>query len=70
MESDLTYFARRAEEERSAAAQAAHPEARQRHVEMAERYEDLVRAIAMSHQQLGLGEADDPLQSQMSETGQ
>lgn len=63
MESDFAYFARRAEEERSAAAEAAHPEAQQRHVEMAERYEDLVRGIAMSHREMGLGKDDDPLRS-------
>lgn len=45
MESDAGYFSRRAREERDASARAAHPNARQAHIEMAERYEDLAGAI-------------------------
>lgn len=54
MESDVSYFRRRASEERTAALQALHPAARQRHLEMAERYEDLVRAIAAREEHLRL----------------
>lgn len=54
MESDVIYFGRRASEERTAALHAPHPQARQSHLELAERYEDLVRAIAESEQQLVL----------------
>jgi hypothetical protein len=45
-ESDREYFERRAEEERAAAKNAAHPFAKSAHLEMAERYEDLAAAIA------------------------
>lgn len=54
MESDLVYFRRRASEERTAALQARHPRARQTHIAMAERYEDLVRAITARDRELGL----------------
>ena len=63
MESDLAYFRRRASDERTAALEARQSEARRLHVEMAERYEDLVRGIVASHQQLGIGMTDDPLRS-------
>lgn len=49
----MTYFRRRASEERTAALQARAVEARQRHLEMADRYEDLVRAIAAREPPLG-----------------
>lgn len=45
MESDSAYFRRRASEERVAAMKAAHPEARQAHLEMADRYDQLAEAI-------------------------
>jgi hypothetical protein len=45
MEGDAGYFARRAKEERDASSKAAHPSARQAHIEMAQRYEDLAGAI-------------------------
>jgi hypothetical protein len=61
MESDVSYFRRRASEERSAAMQARHAQARHAHLELAERYEDLVRAITGAEQHLGIGSADDPL---------
>ena len=54
VESDAVYFARRASEERSAALQARDARARQAHVELAERYEDLVRAITARDRDLGL----------------
>ena len=49
METDLAYFIRRAAEERGAATRATHPTARAAHVEMAERYEDMARAIGPAH---------------------
>lgn len=59
--SDLHYFTRRAADERSAASQARHPEAEQRHLEMAARYDELAGAIAATEQRLGIGSSDDPL---------
>jgi len=47
-ESDATYFGRRAGEERAAATRATSDEARSAHLEMAERYDDLARAIAQA----------------------
>jgi len=44
-ESDASYFRRRAEEERAAAGKAASDEARQAHLEMAERYDELATSI-------------------------
>jgi hypothetical protein len=61
MESDLTYFGRRASEERTAALNARHAEAHRAHIQMAERYEDLVRAITATQERVGLGSSDDPL---------
>jgi hypothetical protein len=46
VESDAVHFLNRASEERTAALHARHPGARQKHLSMAERYEDRVRAIA------------------------
>ena len=43
MESNDSYFRRRATEEKAAALKSLHTEARQRHLEMAKRYEDLTR---------------------------
>lgn len=54
MDSDVAYFAGRASEERTAALEAQLPEARKAHLELAERYEDLVRAIASRDRHLGL----------------
>jgi hypothetical protein len=50
MESDLAYFRRRASEERTAALEARHADAREAHAQLAARYEDLVRAIAAREQ--------------------
>lgn len=50
VESDAIHFLNRASEERTAAIHARHPDARQKHLENAERYEDRVRAIAMRKQ--------------------
>ena len=44
MESDLRYFRRRAAAEMLAAKRSMTPEGRERHLELAERYEALVRA--------------------------
>jgi len=49
MEGDANYFIRRANEERTAAMQAANPNARRSHLDMATRYDELVKAIE-SHQ--------------------
>ena len=54
MESDTAYFARRASEERTAALQARTGIARKAHLELADRYEDLVRSITARDQQFSL----------------
>ena len=46
MQSDAVYFSRRASEERAAAGEASCASAREAHLQMAERYEELVAAIA------------------------
>lgn len=46
MESDVTYFRRRALQERLAALKADNANARRAHSELAARYDDLARAIA------------------------
>jgi hypothetical protein len=48
MESDAVYFARRASAERAAASRSSCAIARQTHLELAERYEDLARALHLS----------------------
>ena len=45
MESDADYFRRRANEERAAAEHAVEGAARNAHLEMAERYDSLAKAI-------------------------
>ncbi|MCL6678621.1 hypothetical protein LZ519_04720 [Sphingomonas sp. RG327] len=57
LESDHVYFARRASEERTAAICTPNDEARKAHIELAERYEDLVRAIVGRQQLLGVESA-------------
>ena len=47
MHSDLSYLRRRASEERTAALRARDPQVRQVHTELAERYEERVRALAI-----------------------
>lgn len=61
MESDRSYFSRRAGEERIAAGMATHPGARQAHLEMAERYDELAGAIHREETRLGLDRAEDIL---------
>ena len=50
MESDATYFRRRAFEEHLAAVKADDPNARRAHRELAARYDDLSREIALQGQ--------------------
>lgn len=47
MESNSSYFSRRAREELFAAIKADHHKARRAHLDMAARYEDLVRATQL-----------------------
>jgi hypothetical protein len=60
VESDTEYFRRRASEARTAALQARDSRARDAHLEMADRYEDLVRGIASHGQAAGLRFAASP----------
>jgi hypothetical protein len=48
MSDDISYFRRRASEERTAALNARHPNVRRVHVAAAELYEELVRAKVCS----------------------
>jgi len=50
--SDLSYYRRRASEERTAALNARHPHVRRVHIELAERYEERVRGMAAHHEEL------------------
>ena len=52
MEGDSVYFSRRANEERIAAMKASHPAARQAHLDLANRYDELSAAIG-SHERIG-----------------
>ena len=54
MESDQVYFTRRASEERTAALQSRNKTARRSHTQMAERYEELVRALAAEQRRLDI----------------
>ena len=54
MEGDAAYFARRASQEREAALKAAHPSARQAHLELAGRYDDLAQSIIARAKHLGV----------------
>ena len=54
MEGDVIYFSRRAKEERSAAGRAVQKAARQVHLEMANRYEELAAAIDAREHKLGV----------------
>jgi hypothetical protein len=54
MEGDAIYFSRRADEERSAAMKAPHPTARESHLELAARYEELSTAILNRQVDFGL----------------
>jgi hypothetical protein len=54
MEGDATYFYRRANEERIAALKSANANARQSHVDMAIRYEELANAIESEQAELAV----------------
>ncbi len=58
MEGDIDYFARRATEEKAAANSAEHALARQAHLDLAERYDDLANSFAADEQRLGIGLSD------------
>ncbi|MFL6733355.1 MAG: hypothetical protein ACJ8EY_01525 [Sphingomicrobium sp.] len=51
MEADFQYYQRRATQERLAAAKARHPHARAAHLEMEERYQELLRALLVREPQ-------------------
>jgi hypothetical protein len=53
MRGDQSYFSRRGSEERKAAERAVDPRARQAHLDLADRYDELAAAIG-SHQSAGL----------------
>ena len=63
MQSDAVYFGNRAAEEFIAAVEAKRPEARRSHLELAARYQDLARHIALQDQ---LVLADEPTKSPAS----
>lgn len=52
MTSDLSYYRRRASEERTAALNSRDPRVRKVHAEMAEHYEERVRGMAAHHEEL------------------
>lgn len=54
MECDALYFSRRARQERAAARRAPHPGARDAHLVMAERFEELSEAISDSERRWGV----------------
>ena len=58
MEGDTAYFRRRAADERAAAMKAAHPKARDAHLEFASRYDDLANAIEGRERYLGLNQTN------------
>lgn len=59
MENDVSYFSRRASEERAAALQSLDMKARRSHLEMAERYDDLIEALITNEDDLGLKALND-----------
>lgn len=59
MEGDTAYLRRRALDERVAAIKAPHPRAREAHLELADRYEDLANAIRGRERYLGLDQEDE-----------
>lgn len=52
MTNDVSYFLRRASDERTAAIHARDPRVRKVHLEMAERYEARVREMTAHHEQI------------------
>jgi hypothetical protein len=59
MEGDVAYLIRRASEERAAAMRARHPNARQSHLELAARYQEMADAIIAREQFFGIRNEDD-----------
>ena len=59
VENDVSYFRRRASQERAAALLARSPDARRKHLELAERYDDFIDAITICEQMLGVDAPDD-----------
>ena len=57
MNGDSVYFSRRGSEERLAATKAVDPRARQAHLELASRYDELAAAIG-THERVGAGLAN------------
>jgi Rieske Fe-S protein len=60
MEGDAAYRTRRAPEEKAAARKATHPKAREAHLELAQRFDELARSITSSEKSLGLDLVLDP----------
>ena len=58
MEGDTAYFRRRASDERAAGMKAAHPGARDAHLELAGRHDELANAIERRERYLGLDQKD------------
>jgi len=54
MEGDVEYLRRRAQQEREAGMKAAHPKAREAHLQMAKRFEDFAVAAIARDKHLGL----------------
>lgn len=54
MEGDVEYLRRRAQQEREVALKAAHPKAREVHIELAERFEEFAQAAIDRDYRLGL----------------
>lgn len=54
MEGDVEYLLRRAQQERDGALTAAHPKAREIHIELAQRFEEFARAAVERDYRLGL----------------
>jgi len=54
MTGDGDYFSRRAEEERTAAISAVHPNARQTHLDLARAYEDRARTLEAEERRSGM----------------
>ena len=52
MQTDLSYYRKRASEERTAALNARHVSVRRVHVELAQLYEDRVRTMTAHHEKL------------------
>jgi hypothetical protein len=58
MEGDVEYLRRRSQQEREAAMEAAHPRAREAHLELARRFDEFSEAALARDRHLGLDRAD------------